>query len=469
LRRAFAIAVSVLLAGCSFIDDFGMFTVGDGGSRDGGGSRDAGMLRDGETPPDAGGGTCTAPCVGDIAADFSMTQPSGSLGWQYLADDRDPPGLGFDPMVAGTFEDLSGWIGESAPPAIASCAGSSSARCAGMSDRVLAVPAAPDGTGDAVFSFTATRTETMQFAMTARHADGASSAELVELFVTRNGRHDIAFASSFLPTAAAQDFAGAIDVVQGDRVFFEIRTDPGAAAAAVPIGLAGRVSRLLEGPGSDLENCLFAATFDGGLTDACGGATLVDENDGSGPGMTSVVAGAAPWLGDARMFAEGGYIASTGSPIDYSGDFTIQFWMQFPEPGSFAMTAFSDRTSEAPGGIIVMPEEMSGSDAPMFVGTIYAARPGCDDGMGNCFAYFRANRPTDSAWHFYRVVRSTADNRLRLCIDGREVGGTMVPGEIDLTSTYPPHIGRNVVFNPAYFIGGMDDVRIFKLALPCAP
>lgn len=468
MKRA-AIAAAVLaLGGCSFIDDFGMFTVGDGGARDGG-SRDAGMLRDGETPPDAGGGACTAPCVGDIAADFSMTQPSGTLGWQYLADDRDPPGVAFDPMVAGTWQDVNGWIGEDAPPLIGTCAGSASAHCMGMSDRVLAVPSAPTGTGDAVFSYTATRTETMQFAMTARHADGAASAELVQLFVSRNSRHDIAFASSFLPTASPQDFSGAIDLVEGDRVFFEIRTDPGAAEAAAPIGLAGRVSRLLEGPGSDLENCLFAANFNGGLTDACGGATLADENDGIGPGMTSVIASAAPWLGDARMFVEGSYIASTGAPIDYSGDFTIQFWMQFPEPGSFAMTVFSDRTSEAPGGIIVSPEEMEGGNAPMFVGTIYAATPGCDDGMGSCFAFFRANRPTDSAWHFYRVVRSTADNRLRLCIDGREVGGTMVPGDIDLTSTYPPHIGRNVVFNPAYFIGGIDDVRIFKLALPCEP
>jgi hypothetical protein len=466
LRRA-AIAAVLALGGCSFIDDFGMFTVG--GARDGGGSRDAGMLRDGETPPDAGGGACVAPCVGDIAADFSMTQPSGTLGWQYLADDRDPPGLVFDPMVAGTWEDVPGWVGpEGAPPAIASCAGSTSAHCMGMSDRVLAVPSAPGGTGDTVFSYTATRTETMEFQMSVRHADGASSAELVELFVSRNSRHDIAFAASLLPTAAAENFGGAIDLVTGDRVFFEIRTDPGAAAAAVPVGLAGRVSRLLSGPGSDLENCLFAANFDGSLTDACGGATLADENDGIGAGMTSVVPGPTGH-GDARMFNEGGYIASMGAPIDYSGDFTIQFWMQFPEPGSFAMTAFSDRTSEAPGGIVVSPEEMEGGNAPMFVGTIYAATPGCDDGMGFCFAFFRANRPTDSGWHFYRVVRSTADNRLRLCIDGREVGGTMVPGEIDLTSTYAPHIGRNVVFNPAYFIGAIDDVRIFKLALPCEP
>jgi hypothetical protein len=459
---------ALALGGCSFIDDFGKFSVG--GATDGG-SHDAGPRLDG-SPLDAGGGACSAPCVGDIVADYSNTQPSGTLGWEYLADDRDPAGVAYAPMVAGSFDDIAGWIGpEGSPPAIVSCVASASAACAGITDRVLAVPSDPSaGTADAVFSYTATRNETMQLSMTARMPDGASGDELVQLFVSRNSRHDVVFASSFLPTTAPRDFGGAIDLLEGDRLFFEIRTAPDGASPGAPIGLAGRVSRLLEGPGANLENCLFAATFDGAepLQDPCGDAALSDANDGLTPGMTSVIPSAAAWLGNARMFPGGGYIASSGSPVDYSGDFTIQFWMQYPEPGDFAMTAFSDRTVEAPGGIIISPEEMEGGAGPMFVGTIYRDPTGvCDDGMGFCYAYFRANRPTDSQWHFYRVVRSTASNRMSLCIDGREVGGTSVPGDIDLTSTYPPHIGRNVVFNPAEFIGALDDVRIFKTALPC--
>ena len=38
-------------------------------------------------------------------------------------------------------------------------------------------------------------------------------------------------------------------------------------------------------------------------------------------------------------------------------------------------------------------------------------------------------------------------------------------------STDPaPHLGRNVNFSPAYYGGGLDDVRVFRgAALPCSP
>jgi hypothetical protein len=38
-----------------------------------------------------------------------------------------------------------------------------------------------------------------------------------------------------------------------------------------------------------------------------------------------------------------------------------------------------------------------------------------------------------------------------------------------MTTDQAPHLGRNVDFSPAYYGGGLDDVRVFRRALPCSP
>jgi hypothetical protein len=75
--------------------------------------------------------------------------------------------------------------------------------------------------------------------------------------------------------------------------------------------------------------------------------------------------------------------------------------------------------------------------------------------------------PIDAGWHFWRITRSTSTTSYQVCIDGAEVTSTTVPADGDMTSDEAPRLGRFVDFQPPYFAGSVDEVRIFKEALPC--
>jgi hypothetical protein len=96
-------------------------------------------------------------------------------------------------------------------------------------------------------------------------------------------------------------------------------------------------------------------------------------------------------------------------------------------------------------------------------GTFYASvlTPG-GGSVDLSFAY-----PDDDAWHFLRVVRNAGTNTFRVCLDGMQRSSQTLSGALDLTSDEPPFVGRNVTYNPPYFAGEIDDVRIYTRALPC--
>jgi hypothetical protein len=87
--------------------------------------------------------------------------------------------------------------------------------------------------------------------------------------------------------------------------------------------------------------------------------------------------------------------------------------------------------------------------------------------LDNTFTCVSDERPTDGLWHFWRVVRSTADETFVFCIDGVERGRVPVDGASDMTSDIEPNLGRNP-FSGASFVGSLDEVRVFSEALPCA-
>jgi hypothetical protein len=80
-------------------------------------------------------------------------------------------------------------------------------------------------------------------------------------------------------------------------------------------------------------------------------------------------------------------------------------------------------------------------------------------------ACLRGSAPRDGEWHFYRVSRNATS--ISLCIDSVLQATDAGPASFDMTSDRKPHIGRNVTYNPAYFGGDIDEVRIFSRALPC--
>jgi hypothetical protein len=74
--------------------------------------------------------------------------------------------------------------------------------------------------------------------------------------------------------------------------------------------------------------------------------------------------------------------------------------------------------------------------------------------------------PAGTDWHFVRVVQTGGN--LHLCLDGQRQVSVPVP-DGQLKTTFPPYLGKNVVWNPAgeFFDGNIDDVRVFTGALPC--
>jgi hypothetical protein len=58
--------------------------------------------------------------------------------------------------------------------------------------------------------------------------------------------------------------------------------------------------------------------------------------------------------------------------------------------------------------------------------------------------------------------------KVNICIDGQKKGSIDVMAG-KLTSSRPPHIGRNVVWTPAgaFTDARIDDARVFSEALPC--
>ena len=83
------------------------------------------------------------------------------------------------------------------------------------------------------------------------------------------------------------------------------------------------------------------------------------------------------------------------------------------------------------------------------------------DVAGWTFAY-----PADVAWHFVRVVHTGGN--VAICLDGARVASFPAPAGT-LTSTFKPHIGKNVRWTPAgaFTDASIDDVRVLSTALPC--
>jgi hypothetical protein len=75
--------------------------------------------------------------------------------------------------------------------------------------------------------------------------------------------------------------------------------------------------------------------------------------------------------------------------------------------------------------------------------------------------------PGTGDWHFVRVVQTGGN--LNLCLDGKLKASVPVP-DGQLKTVEALLLGRNKFGIPAgesFFDGYLDDVRIFKGALPC--
>jgi hypothetical protein len=465
-RRAAPLLLSVLL-GCSqslfdehvdddgTIDDDGGDTAGDDGGDDG----DDGGDNATDDGGDDGGEGCPAPCQGDPVADFTLEQGGANGRWFYLVDRGDADGAGFDELAPGEVQGADAWVSGDAGPAIVNCAGGATADvCAGVDDSLVLVPA-PEGATAPVLVFVPPARGSYRLTGTFRLPQGFEEGQQRRFVVSRNARHDTQLAPSFLTSVEPSELSVDVEALAGDRILVSLPAagDGSPIAFDFSVTLLGAEGEIFPG------KCSFAATFDGEepLADLCAGATLRNINNDMPDNVTVPGASLSEEYGDARVFAEGQFIFSEGSPMDYRADFTIQFWANVatPQP-SFDTVLYSDWDSDVAGGTIFFLDE---TEPLINVCYFY------DDGSGKApqpAPCLGGAPPRDDAWHFFRVSRSAEAGTISLCIDGAHQSTLTEQGAFDMTSDISPNLGRNVYGSP-YFAGSIDDLRIYKRALPC--
>ena len=417
---------------------------------------------------DGGNVGCPEPCQGDPVVEFSLDQGGTSGRWLYLADRGDTNGSGYDQLTAGTYQGAPAWVvDDDAGPAIVSCAGNAPPEiCAGVTESLVFVPSVARAADDPALAFRAPNNGTYRFIGRFRLPDGVEEGVQSRFLVSRNGRHDVLLRPNFLGSATAADLQVDVEALAGDQIVLAMPRP--ASGSGQPLAFDFAVTLL--GGEEDIfpGRCMFAATFDEDdpFTEKCGGATLANLNaDETLPGVTEGGPSVNDLFGSARVFDEARYMQSMGPAMDYSGDFTIQFWAQFAEPQpSFDAVPFSDAVDDAFGGVVWILDPFQEPE-PLRVCYLWeeGAEPVLQSG---CFAV--ADAPRDGEWHFHRVSRDAAEGTLSYCIDGALKGSDTAPGAFDMSSDRGPFLGKGVFSTFAYYGGSTDDVRIFRRALPCA-
>jgi len=275
----------------------------------------------------------------------------------------------------------------------------------------------------------------------------------------RNSREDVLFTA---PAAVGSVFERAItvDALAGDR--FLVAVAPSAMGAS-DVGLQVFVNTTGE---VFPKSCQLAVGFEAAtgntVTNACGAVVTYRDYDNADPNDIPPVLAAGP-------FAEQGMAADIPLTQYYTspdvlmrtGESTTQLWIRHDafDPG-YAGTAFSDLDLDAYGGLQIALYDDTGTTM-----VEAATCTGITGNTINC-VFSDVQWPSGGGWHFVRVVHT--GDQVRLCVDGTRLGSYALPAG-KMATTYPPRIGRNVIWTPsgAFFDGGIDDVRMFGVALPC--
>jgi hypothetical protein len=299
---------------------------GPGGGDDGGGDEDG-------APPV---GSCPEPCAGDAVADFGEVQ--GGASWYYLRDLGAANGADYADLAFGEWNGITGWSAAPEGPAIASCSGQSAAECAGLDGFLLLVPG--PGEERPALAFRAPETATYSITGAARIADGGPADVAVQVLISRAGRHDAIAVQPIRTSETEVGISGIVPAVAGDEIMLSISSQDGVP----PLGVRLFFTRVDSGADAFPGSCQLALRFEGGLGEECRSTTIMDAGDTpstSGPGPSGR-------LGDARVLAgnssgTGPYLKLGNAPMDYTSDFTIQFWVKWDEPQpSFYVVPFAD-------------------------------------------------------------------------------------------------------------------------------
>lgn len=388
----------------------------NGGDRDGGGGEQAVAT------------TCTAPCVGDAAADF------GDPKWRYLEDNKNRT---WTPMTANG----AGVVGTSPANTIAKCTGTEGA-CGALPG---ALRVSSGGTADPAVELTLPANQVVQVSIKVAVPAGAA-AQTVRLY--RNSRED-SLATADAQPGQTYEAAITIDGLANDRILVSIG---GGAEVALQMFVSGTGATFP-------ANCQVALDFTTTTLDnLCGGDFTSENYTTSMPEPVVLAAGPFPEQGMAADLALDKYYKGTNLLVK-NADTTTQFWVRYDGPvGGGDAWVFSDLDLNETGGLGIVIFENGGRMMEVTTCT----------GAGNPLE-FKGDMtpyPTDSAWHFVRVVQKGA--LVNVCLDGEKKFTFAAPAG-SLESSFRPHIGRNVVWTPAgaFTDAGIDDLRVLTGALPC--
>ena len=415
-----------------------------------------GSLFDSHGKPDGGGGggddanvpaSCPSPCLADAAGDFDGT-PNGSTGhWRYLDDTRN---RAWTPMTGNATAMTGAGMNK-----ITTCAkNGSAAACSALPGALLVTSSGATTTADPAVELTVTTKQNLQLALRVA-VPGGAPAQIVRLY--RNSREDTLVTATAMPSTTL-DKVVTVDALAGDRFLLSIApmamgaTDVGVQLFVNPTGAVFPVT-------CQTAYSFSAAASTTTVADLCGTNTLTayDFNT-SPPDPVLLGASAFPELGMAADIAVDKYYESA-AVLTKAGDTTVQMWTKIDvmPPSTNGAWIWSDQDLDLGGGLGIVIYDPT---APKL------GLSSCTDPNALTFVEATAPYPTETAWHFVRVVHT--GGVVSVCIDGVKRAMMDVPAT-KLSSSYAPRMARNVVWTPAgaFRDGHLDDVRVFNTALPC--
>jgi concanavalin A-like lectin/glucanase superfamily protein len=439
----------VVLAGCSE-SLFGAHRAGRGDDDDAGSGSD-------NVP-----GACAAPCVGDAAADFDGTATGKGGRWRYLEDHRNRT---WAAMTASATE----MTGKNTANQITTCAAHPDAEaCKALPGALLVSSAGGASDADPAIELTAPADQVIQLSLHAYVPSGVD--QTIRLY--RNSREDVLFTGT---ATAGQPLRQAItlDALTGDRFLVAVTPTAPLGSGAARVGLdlfaAGTKAAF---PAS----CQLALPFDsasGNTTDdRCRHVVFTDYDYSPTPSPGTSTArpavldmGPFPELHRAIVIRSNEYLGPMlANRLDWSGDMTVQLWVQLSLRPSSEAWLFHDLDPDVGGGVGI-------SFRPLGAGNELGLTA-CTDATPNAVTLGTTGvpYPTDGNWRFVRIVR--AGDTMHVCLDGEYMTSLSLASNLStLGTSYVPTLGKQDSMSPpgAYFNGLLDDVRAITGALPCAP
>lgn len=411
--------------------------------------------------PDASqsGPACPEACRGDAVRDYDGTQGGTNGRWKYRDDPRDRT---WSDLTAGTYNGMTALVGGGTPAAaIVDCrAYPGEAECAGDPTALLIVATASGGARDPALEFTVPATGAYQVT---GDLTPAADGDMHRLKIYRNTREDLLAVAAVPGDTTTVPFSVDVEAVEGDRLLLVVEPATGSTARAFRLHMF--VSEQIDAfPRACGVTVRFEDTDMASITDDCNQPYTARVGDGGSGYMDltapTYVASVIPELGQGVRLALDQYLLPGSAPMNYSGDFTIQMWAQLSDYSWTYATMYADWNSDVPGGVYVDYDYDDTADTVTI--SAYVLRPPSGDSTGISFTW-----PSDEQWHHLRLVRNTTTGTWRACVDGQQAASTGLSGALELSSDTAPFLGRNVTYNPPYFAGAIDDVRVFSRAYPC--